>query len=547
MLVLQGVSMIIRKLHVKNYKLIRDITINLNEAVNIFVGENDSGKSTILEALGIITSGKLNGYAFDRQIKANLFNDAIRKKYVESLSGIIPAEPPSIILEAYCDSDDARYIGTNNVLKENCAGIRVEVALRREYGDAYKKLLTACEVFDIPVELYSVNYRYFSGEPVVYRFSPIKAAFIDTTRKDYSYVVDRFVSENITTYLSPQDQTDLCTAYRKSRHNFHDNDVVKKLNQVVKENVHIDDRQLTIDLREEDIEAWKSQMSVVVGEIPFEHIGFGTQNTIKIELALKNSADQVNVVLMEEPENNLSFTNMAKLISHVQSASGKQVFISTHSSFVANKLNLGNIFLVIDGDVVPFSTLPEKTKAYFKRLPGYDTLRIILAGKVIFVEGPTDELILQRAYLDKHGKLPVEDGIDIIVVDSLAFKRYCDIAILLNKKVIIVTDNDHDISTNILQKYKDYLSYTNLTFIYEQDESLNTIEPSVLKVNCDGDEPTDNFRTVISKRGSMMSNSKDDILSFMLEHKVEWAMRVFDSKQKIIYPEYIKNVIKQFD
>lgn len=113
----------------------------------------------------------------------------------------------------------------------------------------------------------------------------------------------------------------------------------------MKENDSFDNRTLTIDLKEEDIDSWKSQMSVVVDEIPFENVDFGTQNTIKMGLVLKNAADQVNIILMEEPENNLSYTNMAKLISRVENSSEKQVFISTHSSFVANKLDL-HMYLV---------------------------------------------------------------------------------------------------------------------------------------------------------------------------------------------------------
>lgn len=92
--------------------------------------------------------------------------------------------------------------------------------------------------------------------------------------------------------------------------------------------------------------------------------------------------------------------------------------------------------------VSPYSDLPDDTKKYFVKLPGYDTLRFILATKVVLVEGPTDDLIIQRAYFGRHGKLPSEDGIDIIAVDSLAFKRYLDIAVLIEKPVVIVTDND---------------------------------------------------------------------------------------------------------
>jgi len=510
-------AMKITRLLIKGYKLLRDVTFEVNSDINIFVGENDSGKSTILEAISILSSGKLHGYAFDKQVKANMFNDILRKEYKNSLrSGKTVKEPPNIIFEAYCDSDDVIYSGTNNELGKDCPGIRVEVEFDATiYEDTYKKLLQNGEIYDIPVEFYKVSYKYFNGNLVFYRYCPIKAAFIDTTRKDYSYVVDRFVSENITTYLSPEEQTNLSSAYRKSRNEFHINEVVQRLNDSVKENVHIANKTLAIDLKEEDIDNWKRQMSVVVDMIPFENIGFGSQNTIKVELALKNSEDQVNLVLMEEPENNLSFANMAQLVQHVRNTTGKQVFISTHSSYVANKLDLGNIFLVYNGKVTSFLQLYENTKQYFIKLPGYDTLRFVLAEKVILVEGPTDEMILERCYLDDHGHLPLADGIDIIVVDSLAFKRYCDIAVLLSKKTVIVTDNDGDIQKNIQEKYADYLDKDYLVFIYEHDKTLNTIEPSVLKVNCIDAKPTEAFKKAISKNNSMMDKSIGEIMSFM--------------------------------
>ena len=540
--------MIIKKIVVKNYKLLKDVEFEVKPDINIFVGENDSGKSTILEAISILSSGKLSGYAFDRQLKANIFNEVVRKEYVESLADLQTVkEPPSIIIEAYCDGADMSYSGTENGHGENCNGIRVVVNIEAANTTRYTKLLSAGEVFDIPVELYSVSYNYFSGDPVVYKFCPLKAIFIDTTRKDYSYVVDRFVSENITTYLSPQEQIDLSSAYRKTRNEFHQNDVVTRLNTTVKENVHVANKQLSIDLREEELDEWKRQLSVVVDNTPFENVGFGSQNTIKVELALKNAPEQVNMVLMEEPENNLSFSNMVKLVQHVESAIGKQVFISTHSSYVANKLSLQNIAVVVNGSITPLSTLDQETAKYFVKLPGYDTLRLVLAQSVILVEGPTDELIIQRAYHDEKGKYPMADGIDIIVVDSLAFKRYCEIAKMFNKKIVIVTDNDGDIQKNINQKYSDYLALKNFIFLYEENEALHTIEPSVLAVNVENGEPTALFKRAILKNGSMTSRNEADILSFMEHNKTEWAFRVFDSEIKINYPEYIRNAIKQYD
>lgn len=123
--------------------------------------------------------------------------------------------PPVIIIEAYLDIEDAAFTGTNNELRENCAGIRMELAFDSEYSDIYKQMLKNEEIYDIPIEFYTVSYHYFKGTPVVYRYAPVKGTFIDTTRKDYSYIMDKFVTSNIATYLTTKEQTDLSTAYRK--------------------------------------------------------------------------------------------------------------------------------------------------------------------------------------------------------------------------------------------------------------------------------------------------------------------------------------------
>ena len=77
--------MVIDKIKVKNYKIFKEKIIYLNDNVNIFVGENDAGKSTILEIVNLITTGKINGYFIDRQITANFFNYEVRKNYIKNI------------------------------------------------------------------------------------------------------------------------------------------------------------------------------------------------------------------------------------------------------------------------------------------------------------------------------------------------------------------------------------------------------------------------------------------------------------------------------
>ena len=539
--------MTIKKIVIKNYKLLRDVSIDLNSGINIFVGDNDAGKSTILEALSILTTGKLNGYAFERQLKANLFNNGVRADYKSSIMSGKYVIPPQIIFEAYFD-DDAQYKGTQNTLSQDTAGINITVDISSSNAATYRSMLSNKNIHDIPVELYSVSCHYFSGDPVTFRYSPFKSVFIDTTKKEYTGLLDHFVSDSIAEILTPEELTDIAVAYNNSRRTFQNEVIVQKLNSNIKDNSIVQGKQVLLCLREDENDAWRRQLSIVVDAIPFENLGLGTQNSIKTELALRNADSQANIVLMEEPENNLSFTNMAKLIAQVLKSKGKQVFISTHSSYISNKLDLANLFLVNNGNAFPFSHLSDDTKKYFIKLPGYDTLRFILATNVVLVEGPTDDLIIQRAYLDQYGHLPVDDGIDIFSVDSLAFKRFCEIAKVVGKKVVIVTDNDGDIEENIRKKYKDYYGLDNFVFFYEANEKLHTIEPSVLAVNCEKDgEPTSNFKEVLSVNGSLSGRDYNGILTFMQSNKSEWAYRVFTSAEKINYPRYIQDVIKHFE
>ena len=182
--------------------------------------------------------------------------------------------------------------------------------------------------------------------------------------------------------------------------------------------------------------------------------------------------------------------------------------------------------------------MPKETYEYFLKLSGYDTLRLILAKSIILVEGPTDELIIQKAYLDKHNILPIYNGIDIMAVGGLAFKNYCDLAKISEKKIFITTDNDGNY-TKVKNKFEEYSEYVEV-FI-EENKDLNTIEPSILSANKNN---FNEFRAIIYKRNDIDLKDYNAILNFMLKNKTEWAMRVFETQEKIKYPKHINDLLE---
>lgn len=532
----------IDKLVVRNYKSLKDIIISMNAHTNIFVGENDSGKSTILEALCIVLTGKLDGVSIMNRFTLDWFNTDCRNKYIQAVASANPSALPEIVIEAYfcedmCNDDSAlrNFKGTNNSLREDALGVKVEFTFDEQYAPAYRSQLAEQAISDIPIEYYRVNYRSFANPEYYINATSKKVAYIDTTRKDYGQVLNRFVTSSLS-YLSDEDVTSLRHAYRANRHNFTNNSAVTNLNQKLQSEFGLERKTVSLNLREQGVDSWKSEMSLSLDGIPLENVGYGTQNMFKSEMFVRQNPN-IDLLIIEEPENNLSYSNMSILISQLSRSTCKQLFISTHSSFVANKLGLQNLQLVSNGAVNSLASMNEKTYEYFLKLPGYNTLRLLLANKLVLVEGPADELIIQRAYFDAHSKLPIEDGMDVMAVGGVAFKRYCELAQLVGKSITIVTDNDRDAAA-VIERYSSFGDLVSLCV--ERDNSLYTLEPSVLAANQD---KFDDFRGIIYRGKDIGRISYDELCAFMVANKTEWSMRVFQSESRISYPSYILDAI----
>ena len=73
----------IQKVIIKNYKIFKNYEIDFNKDLNILVGDNETGKSTILEAVNLALTGKLNNSLLSNDISPYLFNKDISDKYIE--------------------------------------------------------------------------------------------------------------------------------------------------------------------------------------------------------------------------------------------------------------------------------------------------------------------------------------------------------------------------------------------------------------------------------------------------------------------------------
>ena len=70
-------SATIKEVYIKNFKKFETFSLKLNSTLNILVGDNEAGKSTILEAINLALTGTLNGKYLRNELSQYIFNNKI--------------------------------------------------------------------------------------------------------------------------------------------------------------------------------------------------------------------------------------------------------------------------------------------------------------------------------------------------------------------------------------------------------------------------------------------------------------------------------------
>lgn len=531
----------IQKIIIKNYRIFQDFELTFDTKLNILVGDNDIGKSTVIEAINLALTSRLNGKFLAQELTPYLFNSKVTAAYVAGLTEEATTPPPEILIEIYLADQPGSEIlrGSNNLDGSDSYGIRLRIALDPDFTEEYTEFVKKPEqVSLVPTEYYRVEWLGFSGNGISYRSVPATASLIDASTIRLQSGADYYLQGIIGEHLTKNERVELSRSYRSLREQFSDNESVKSVNTKLSGTKgDVSNRSLSLSIDISQRYTWESSLAAHLDELPFQFVGKGEQSTLKILLALNRRIDDTHIVLIEEPENHLSFSTLNILVSKIkEKCKDKQVIITTHNSYVLNKLGLENLILLNSTSGIGIRDLPATTQDYFKKLSGYDTLRLVLSKSAILVEGPSDELIVQRAYMDAHeGKLPIEDGVDVINVRGLSFTRFLDIAKLLGKETAVVRDNDGKDEAYIQNRYKDYTSEDSISVHCSTDISLKTLEPQ-LRASIGRDV----LNTILGT-----SHATDaELDEYMKDNKTTCALAIFSSDQQLVMPEYIQDAVR---
>lgn len=518
----------IKHLTIVGFKKFVSLQMDFNEHMNILVGENEVGKSTVLDALRTVLNQQYRNA--DKAILRDLFNVDMVKAFQEH-PGIRTL--PKIVIEVELELDpnrkDAEYFygemyGECKQQTEKY-GIRFECRFDEELGDGLDEVINTGR---IPYEYYSLTWTTFANRSYQMVKRPINFISIDTTNNG---AISSFNYYNRTLFTNKYDESTRI----KAKNTFRD-----KLDQAFEQTglPPIDEkRKFGIDGKKVVLE---TVLSVYENSIPLENRGSGMESLIKTKIALDRESG-LNVIMMEEPENHLSFTTLRKMLKEISDQQeASQIIIATHSNMIASRLNLNNVLWIAAGGVKSLQTVNKIVADFFVKADDNAFLQLLLSKKAILVEGATEFLLVPYFYQKLTGKTIEEDEVTVISCNGISFHHYLAIAKATNKKIAVITDNDGN------QKKINAAGVFNGSHELQHVFMAGDVQDWTWEV-CVYNENKELLDTQIEVKPDIKylfhGNDYGPVLGKMLNNKVNVAYFMLMSPEEYEAPQYVKDAI----
>jgi len=411
------------------------LVVNFNEGVNVLVGENDSGKTTIIDSIRYILRTQSLEYI---QIDEKDFHQ-------DSLGNRSQELRIECIFKGFTDSEAGHFLEWlgfgKNSQGENEYILKVWLYARYKDNSIYQYIRAGIDS----------EGSYIEGEArdllrVVY-LKPLRDALSEMTHGNKSRLAQILKSHSIfkkvKDEVGSEKKHDLENHYCKLKKGIDDyfdinkdekgKQIIQSINDILVEDflLNKDDRKAVIQVTGSELSDILRQLDLVLED---NKSGLGTLNLLCIaaELLLFNeNKPGLKFTLIEELEAHLHPQYQLRLIDFInRKKEYGQFILTTHSTTLASKIKLENLIVCHKDNVFPmgqdFTHLAHSDYKFIERFLDATKANLFFAKGVIIVEGDAENLLIPT--IAKLLNRPLHKyGVSIVNVGSTAFKRYAKI------------------------------------------------------------------------------------------------------------------------
>lgn len=416
-----------------------NLNLNFTKGLNVIIGENDSGKTAIIDAIKLVL--KTHSYEYirvekdDFHIDSNRFrieltfsdlSDDEAKNFTEWLSWEGEGDHIKPILRVFYDVEkkDDKISPTDIKAGADNEGYTLTAEAREYLKTTYLKPLR-----DAESELISKKNSRFSqilfGDPIF--------------------------KNNITNHPLVSDFNSINDKIRDYFGSGGGNSVKGKIDNYIK-GFYGQEKETIFTVSNNDLKSILEKLSLSLKDE--KNVGLGTLNRLCMAAELlhlnKNNWSGLRLGLIEELEAHLHPQAQMQIIETLQKQENVQLILTTHSPNLASKVKLENLIICNNGNVFPmgrgYTKLAPNDYVFLEKFLDVTKSNLFFAKGVILVEGWAEEIIIP-SLAKAIGIDLTEKGVSVVNIGSVAFDHYSKIFLRkftpnMTIPVAVVTDCD---------------------------------------------------------------------------------------------------------
>ena len=428
------------------------LNLVLNPGLNVLIGENDAGKSAIIDAIRLVL--KTHSYDWTRINEDDFHSGQNRLRVELVLSGIKPEEGKNftefLSWESVGDTVEPFLRLILDVKRHPVSGQILPYEVRAGADSEGKPL--SPEAREYLKVTYLKPLRDAEEELIARRNSRLSQILVGHEafkNKGEDHVLMKRLAEfngSIEGYFDGKDHAGekIVDQLGKALKDEIDTYIAALYASGKKTGLAVTERRQIKNLLE------KLELSIQ-GEI---RPGLGTLNRLFMasELVHLNKSDWsgIRLGLIEELEAHLHPQAQMQAVEMLQKQKNVQLVLTTHSPNIGSKLELKNLVLCSDGAVFPmgeeYTELDNGDYAFLQRFLDVTKANLFFSKGVILVEGWSEELLIP-ALAALMGYDLTQKGVAVVNIGSVAFIHYANIfkrkdEPYFSKPVAVVTDVD---------------------------------------------------------------------------------------------------------
>ena len=437
--------MYIYKIIINNFRCLKHIEWKPNEHVNILIGGNGSGKSTIAVAINYILNPYISWYRntlsevdfYDR----NTNEDVLIEVWFKGVEEFVD-DDADLLFEHIDENDSISNEGEELVLI-------TKMICDKSMKPRHSIMSNGKEVQLTQAIKQAINFRFIESER-----DPLKElAFYNNS------ILSKLLQNEDTSELIEKIIEDLDKSADK--HLFKDEKFKQSFN-ILKNSfadfglIASDDDSLKLEVTELSERKTLQAFSLVLRNqdvtkpIPLKYQSRGIKNLMLL-VALQSQLEENNIIFIEEVEQNLEAHLQRKVIKSMKNKLKGQLFLTTHSPEIVKLFDFKNVFLLRKGQVYPVPSMntDDKFQRLVEKQAKYELIAGLFSRGVLLVEGQSEKGGIP-AFSEVVDYGMEEYGIELIYCDGKDnvikyAKFYSDI----NMPAISLLDNDKDIKKQL--------------------------------------------------------------------------------------------------